>query len=180
MMRLTLGIFLSLISFSALSWDAREDWSSDLNQELVINCEGHESLCKETCQDQYQCRIEAGYCRNCIGTNLFLSYFYQEVGRWFTNSREKVSSEFLQEYLKDQKFILLTASSPYNIFSSVNDMKIERAFNSLCTADWNSFPIVLGVLNKRKELTKVTAVICHGDNGAEIFKLNAAPEISVQ
>jgi hypothetical protein len=176
-MKLFLGLLVLFLTLSAHSWEAKEDWSSDLNQELVINCESNETLCRETCNEQYQCRVEAGYCRNCIGTNLFLSYFYQEVGRWFSNSKEKVSSEFLKGYLQNKNFILLTASGPYNIFTSVNDMRMEQAFNSLCPSKWNSFPVVIGALNRRQELTKVVAVICHGDAGAEIFKLNSSPEV---
>jgi hypothetical protein len=178
-MRNIIAIILLLLSLSASAWEAQEDWNSDLEQVLLINCNSDEAVCVSTCGDSYQCRVPAELCRNCVGTGILLSYFYQEVGRWFVNSGEKLTSLQLNGLLKDGKFILLTANSPYNIFTSLNDLKIERNFNSLCPAGYDSFPVVLGALNERREFSSVSAVICHGDNGAEVYRMKPTPNAEI-
>ena len=174
-------ILFSLItfSFSALSWEAREEWNTNLNQEMLLNCDQGDTVCLKTCGDEFQCRIQAGFCKNCVGTGLLLSYFYQEVGRWFVSSPEKISEDDFALMLKKQNFVLLTADSPYNIFTPIRDPLTDRAFNSLCPSKLDSFSVVVGTLTGKKELGSISAVICHGENGAEIFKMKSSPNVEM-
>lgn len=177
-MKLIIALFIALNSMSVFAWEAQEKWNAQLGQELVLNCDGRvEGLCSAVCDDPLQCYVPAGPCRSCIGTGVFLSFFYQEVGRWFVNSGELLPESYLLERSLKQDFVLLTYDSPYNIFSSPNDPGMERAFGALCPGGMDAFPVVIGRKNIKNELARVEAVICHEQNGGVIYGMKSTPNL---
>lgn len=178
-MRLILSLFIFLVSLPAFSWEAQEHWGKELNQELLINCESNEKVCTNTCNDSYQCYVPLNLCKNCIGTGILMSYFYQEVGKWFVNSGVQIPEAQFLKLIENRNIVLLTHNSPYNIFTPVNDMGIEKSFNSLCPDKFDSFPLVIGELDQGQELKKISAVICHGAQGAKVFKINTKPQVEI-
>lgn len=178
-MKIIVSLFLLILSVPAFSWEVQENWSNDYNQEVLINCDSQEKICTNICQDPYQCNVSLNSCKNCIGTGILLSYFYQEVGKWFMNSGVQIPDEQFVKLLQSRNIVLLTHDSPYNIFTPINDMGIERAFNSLCPEKFDSFPVVVGELDKGNELARISAVVCHGTRGAKVYKINTKPQVEI-
>ena len=171
-------IYLLLISCSKIyAWEALESWNENYEQELVINCAPEDQICQQLCNETSSCRIPAKSCKDCVGTGILMSYFYQEVGKWFVNSNEEISEKEFINTVNQENFVILTNKSPYNIFSPINDLKMEKAFNNLCYGDNESYPLVVGELNRFQVLTSIKYVICHLVDGAIIYRLNSIPEI---
>ena len=179
MMKLIIFVTLYLISSTTHAWEAIESWNQFYQQELIINCENEESLCQNLCNRRSQCILPSNECKDCVGTGILISYFYQEVGRWFMNSQDKVSEKELIDFIQEENFILLTDKSPYNIFSPINDLKTERAFHSLCKEGPGSYPVILGELNDQQELQSIKYVICHDEYGASSFRMNSRPDLEI-
>jgi hypothetical protein len=162
-----------LLTLKSFAWDSSVSINSSLDMKLKIICESDEDLCRNLCSGN-TCEIESGYCKNCIGANSFISNFYREVGRLYQNTDRVITQEAASALLLSNKFIFLQAQSPFNIYSGVNDLRIERYFESLCHGDFSSRPIVLAKLDRNHKVQKVTHVICHGDFGGEVFEMSHA------
>jgi hypothetical protein len=178
-MKLVLLVMLNLMSLTAHAWEAIESWSQFYQQELITNCENEDLFCQKLCNQPSQCILTSNNCKDCVGTGILISYFYQEVGRWFINSQDKVSEEELIDFIQQKNFILLTDRSPYNIFSPINDAQTERAFHSLCKEGPGSYPVILGELNHQQELQSIKYVICHDEDGGSPFRMNSRPDLEI-
>jgi len=171
-------IYVLLISCSNIyAWEAIESWNNSYEQELLINCAQEDQICQKLCDQAPTCRLPTNNCKNCVGTGILMSYFYQEVGKWFVNSNEEISEQEFIKIVSQKNFVILTNQSPYNIFGPINDPRMEKAFNRLCYGDAESYPVVIGELNNFQMLTSIRYVICHLEDGAIIYRLNSIPEI---
>ncbi len=169
-------VFLFLIAFlpKTYAWDAYVELAPDLSNVLTVNCGRNELLCWKLCTNMNICKLESADCRNCIGANTYLSHFYREVGRLFTNSGKTLPSDEILNLLKKKRLIYLTPHGAYNIYSALGDLRIEKAFNSLCPTDFDSMPVVLATLTDDGRIDAASHVICHGDKGADVYSLKHA------
>lgn len=178
-MKIMLYLLVILLNVNAFSWEAFEHWNEDLQQVLIVNCRPDEVMCNQLCMNEIQCQIQTDFCKDCVGAGLLLSFFYQNVGTWFLNSGRLINEIELAQFLQRGKFILLSFDSPYNIFSPINNLRMERAFNNLCPDDLDPFPLVLGSLNHSNELSSIEVVVCHGEAGARAFFISDLPPTQV-
>jgi hypothetical protein len=168
-------ILLLLLPFSVFAWESSVEINNKLEMHLSISCESEENFCQELCHNPKKCNLEAGSCKNCIGASSFISHFYREVGRMFQNTQRKLSSQEAHALLsQENQFIFLDPHGPYNIYSGIGDLRVERHFESLCLDTFFSRPVVLAKLDRRSRVERVSHVICHGDSGAEIFEMSHA------
>jgi hypothetical protein len=171
----SLLILLLLFPFSSFGWEAQVELTDGLEMKLKISCETEESLCKDLCENETSCLIEAGSCNNCIGANSFISHFYREVGRLFQSTGRLLNDVDAAALLTSRsQFIFLEAQGPFNIYTGIGDLRTERHFESLCQGQFFSRPIVLAKLDLRSRVERASHVICHGDFGAEIFEMSHA------
>ena len=171
----SLLILLLLLPFSSFAWEAQVELTDGLYMKLKISCEAEESLCRDVCENDLSCVLEAGSCKNCIGANSFISHFYREVGRLFQSTGRVLNEGDAATLLTSgSRFVFLEAQGPFNIYTGIGDLRTERHFESLCQGQFFSRPIVLAKLDRRSRVERASHVICHGDFGAEIFEMSHA------
>lgn len=167
-------VFLFL-SLGAHAWESAVKFSPGLEMSLDVSCEPEETFCRNLCGNSLRCEVPAGICKNCIGASTFVSHFYREIGRLFQSTGRSIPEAAAAELLSvPGRFVFLQAQSPFNIYTGVGDLSVERHFESLCQDQFFSRPVVLARLDRRSRIEAVTHVICHGDFGGEVYEMSHA------
>lgn len=129
-------------SSQALGAQINTYWN-DQNQKIVqINC-SYESndLCLQTCDNEYECKINEPICIDCVGTSIVMTYYFQEMGRLIYNTGGYVDVYTAADLLVSNDFISLNSRSIYNHIDSFNSFSLQRRFRRMCN-DGTFSPIV--------------------------------------
>lgn len=172
-MKIVILLLLTLIP-NVYAWDAYVELAPDFSNILTVNCDKKDMLCRQLCMNINICKLDSSDCRNCIGANTYLSHFYREVGRLFSNSGKILALDAMVNLLTTKRLIYLTPHGAYNIYSALGDLKTEKAFNSLCPTGFDSMPVVLATLTDDGRIEAASHVICHGLKGGDIYNLKHA------
>jgi hypothetical protein len=178
-MKVIIFMIVLFMGQKTFAWEALEIWNETLQQEIVMNCSPGENFCTDTCGEENQCRKTSDFCKNCVGSGILLSHFYQNVGSWYVNSGDEITDEDFVNILRNKSLMALTSTSPFNIFSPIGDLHMERAFNKLCPGLLDPYPVVLAELSPSGLLRSPSLVICHGEEGAKSFLLRKIPPAEV-
>lgn len=175
------SILLFLILFSSQVFGAEflDKWTETLNHELVLNCSEEEGLCQNICNKADQCKIKQTTCRDCIGTNLFMSHIFQSFLESYSLTGRELSEAEVSDYLIKNKFVSISGSSPFNVFDDVGSNRFERQLTSLC-GGMDSFPLLLGSLKKNGAIRSIDFLICHDEMGTgRVMELSHLPDVII-
>ncbi len=173
-------IFISLFFCrSVLSVEVSERWNYKFQKEVVVNCGEGEYFCDDLCDKKDQCIIKEKVCRDCLGSTVYLTHIFDQIGRSIVAS-EEAQIEDMIELLKANRFSIITPTSVYNMVDAMGDKKIEKRFASLCPSEEFKNPMVIfdtqevsGLLGKPK------LIVCNNGENTKVFHINPNGEVVV-
>ena len=147
-------------------------WNPFFEKEVTLNCANGDYFCEDFCSKKSQCIIKEGPCRNCIGSDTYLTYIFNYVGKSIVRTEEEVSEYELIDFLKKGMFSTLSAKSIYNHVESFNGSVIKTKFQRLCAPYKDEYPIILyNVEEVSFLLKKPEFVLCNDPSGIKIFRV---------
>lgn len=167
----SLLIFLFLIQ-TAFAVEVSDRWNYKFQKEVVVNCGESEYFCDDLCGKKDQCVIKEKVCRDCLGSTVYLTHIFDQIGRSIVAS-EEAQIEDMIELLRTKRFSAITSTSVYNMVDAMGDKKIEKRFASLCPSEEYKNPVVIfetqevsGLLGKPK------LVVCNNGENTKVFHIN--------
>lgn len=155
--------FFSYIIYSAscFSLTVETNWNNRFERLIGVSCsEKEEYLCADLCQDYQKCEVKENYCGNCAGDNLFLRYFFSEIGQSIINQQNEMPKQEFTEILRLGNFVTLDAKSIFNFIDKFNSLEIRQRLSSLCPNKAESPLVFIEVHPYSREPEKVLAVAC--------------------
>ena len=172
-----LTIISICLSLSLQAFEVKEAWNSR-NQKIVsITCFNNTNMCDRLCRDDRQCNIPEPSCTDCVGTSIYMTYLFQEMGRYIRNTHIELDDYALIDLLDSGRFISLSAKSVYNHVDSFNSFALQRRFRSMCS-DGTPHPVVFLDQNRSGKAGQPIMVWCESGvyevvNQAEIEDFNS-------
>lgn len=169
-----LFLFLALTTFSNClsAYEVSEFWN-DKNQKMVkLSCSEDEVICESLCDHQSQCLVPEPSCVDCVGTSIYMTFLFQEMGRYIRSTSQEWDEYSFIELLKEGRFISLSSKSVYNHVDSFNSPALQRRFGSLCP-DSTPTPVVFFEQQNSSKIGNPLMVWCESglfevENKAEI------------
>ncbi len=167
-------LILSLVLVTqSYALEFTSSWNQSLTKEVVMSCSQDDYQCREVCESETSCTFKEKTCTNCIGTNVYITNIFREMGRIYVNTLTSVSSDSLVELLSSGNFVTITSKSIYNQVDRFNSLGLRNRFKSLCE-NGAQYPVVFFDMNsKNDKIDEVLYVAC--DN--EFFEMTATPDI---
>jgi len=166
---LFIGLFLSK---SAFSIEVTDRFNHRFQKEVILNCGESEYFCDDLCGKKDKCVIKEKVCRDCIGSTVYLTHVFDQIGRSIVASDEAQIGDVL-ELLKSNRFSVISSNSVYNMVDGMGDKSIERRFGSLCPSEEYSKPVVIfetqeisGLLGQPK------LVVCNNGENTKVFHID--------
>jgi hypothetical protein len=161
-----------LVVNSAFSIEVADRWNYKFQKEVIINCTESEYFCDDLCGKKDQCVIKEKVCRDCLGSTVYLTHIFDQIGRSIVAS-EEAQIEDMIELLETKRFSAITSTSVYNMVDAMGDKKIEKRFASLCPTEEYKNPVVIfetqevsGLLGRPK------LVVCNNGENTKVFHVN--------
>jgi hypothetical protein len=142
------------------SWALNVEWVKDASGAYVpfwrLNCsEKSQSLCQFTCQAPNECRRTEPLCRNCGGTTSpLLRLLFTRPSRFFRIQGQVDDPLNFFQLLMSHHFVLLTADSPYNFYTSVDDPETGAEFARICPVSFAPPPVEIVRNNTANQRTQ--------------------------
>lgn len=156
-------LFYSASSF-AISYTSV--WTEDYRKNVVMSCSADEFQCDDLC-GKSTCEIKEKVCRNCIGSDLYITHIFRDMGRSFRSTGFEISYYEVLERLTKGFFASFTSRSIYNQIDRFDSAPLRKKFQSLCLNDTKYPVVVFKVDNISRKLEEVQFVIC-GDTAYEM------------
>ncbi len=165
--------FLGLgLSKPASSIEVKDEWNHRFQKEVVISCGESEYFCDDLCGKKDQCVIKEKVCRDCIGSTVYLTHIFDQIGRSIVASDDAQIEDVL-DLLKSNRFSTISSNSVYNMVDGTGNKDIERRFASLCPSEEYSKPVIIfetqevsGLLGKPK------LVVCNNGKNTKVFHID--------
>ena len=167
-------VFTILILFSSIanSYEFVSGWSPFFEKELKMVCSEGDYSCDQLCQNDSECLFEEKVCRNCIGSSIYLTHIFDNVGKSIVRREEKASFYELFDLINFKLFSSISSKSIYNHVTGYNSKELKEKFQSLCLPYKVEYPVIIfemdtisGYLGKPKYL------ICNDPEGTQIFRM---------
>jgi hypothetical protein len=171
---------LSLLCLSlAYSFEVSDRWNHRFEKETILNCSESEYFCDDLCGMKFKCVVKERVCRDCIGSSVYLTHIFDQIGRSIINSDETQIDDLL-ELLKTGRFNSISAKSVYNIMDGVADTDLLRRFKSLCPSEEFQNPIMIfEVEDVSMRLGRPKFLVCNQGENSRIFQVDFTGGIQV-
>ena len=107
----------------------------NLKKEVLLSCSQDEYFCDDFCGVKEKCLIEEEVCRDCVGSSIYLTHLFNNLGKSIVSSGESAQVEDLLTLFESGSFATITAKSVYNHVDYFNGKKIQAKFSALCETD---------------------------------------------
>ena len=179
-MKFKVILILLFWTTQASSYVLKESWDYKFKKGLILKCE-NESLCIDFCGKEDACKISEGPCWNCIGTSVYLTHIFKNMGRIFFNSEVEIEEEEFFSFLKSGRFVSFSSRSIYNHISKFDEEEIQNKFNSLCNFSSRKGPIVFfDVQGNSRKLGHARYIICHYAEETMVYKMSSEGNVIVE
>ncbi len=171
-------VLFNLTAFSQVRLSVK--WESDYKKYLTLKCGEKNRVCRNICKANI-CKIEEKECFNCVGTSIFMTNLFQELGRTITSNLSSYYTKGkIYEAIEGNK-IFMTSKSIYNIYSKYNSRKVQRQFSKLCRTKSVEDPIlVIDVFEGTNEPYQPSFVICQDKEGYKVHEMQVDSDIEVR
>jgi hypothetical protein len=162
-----------LVIKPAFSLEVTDRWNHKFQKEVVVTCEESEYFCEDLCEKKEQCILKEKVCRDCIGSTIYLTHVFDQIGRSIVAS-EEAQFEDMIELLGSNNFSVISSNSVYNMVDALGDKNIEKRFASLCPSQEFSRPtIIFEVKEVSGLLGKPKLIVCNNGENSKIFHVNS-------
>jgi hypothetical protein len=159
------------LSNSAFSFTLETRWNYKFEKETVLSCRSEDFLCQDICQKD-KCVKKETICRDCIGSSIYLTHFFTQIGKSIVKSDEAMVED-LRDLILDEGFVTIDARSIYNHVTAFNDLEIRTKLKSLCLPLIDEQPVVVLKTNKGSKLIqKALFVVCKSGETSTVFHLD--------
>lgn len=155
---------MSLLVFNSHSFafQVTPNWNAKFEKEITIEC-SEPAQCLEICDEEKSCTVKEETCTNCLGSDVFLTFIFNEMGRVIQNNQSEILATEVIDLIKSGFFTTINSKSVYNHVDSYNSLSLRRKFRSLCS-DSTQYPLVfISQDNRNRKLDEILFVQC--DNG---------------
>ena len=173
-MKLLLIISFYLLTISSgNAFSVTSDWNPFFVKEVAINCSEGDYFCQDYCGKKSQCLIEEEFCRNCVGSDLYLTYIFNHVGKTIVRAEEEISEYEFIDFINKGMFSTISAKSVYNHVERFNGDLIKGKFQKLCSPYNDEYPIIFYNIEEVSFLLeKPEFLVCNDSTtGIKIFKM---------
>ncbi len=163
---------------SAYTLEVKSGWNIKFQKEVTLSCSEGEYLCEDLCEKS-TCKIQENFCRNCIGNTVYLTHFFDYLGKSYVNSGDEVTTDEFLALIKSGNFASMTSKTIYNHVEKYNGENLRSKFQSLCEGD--EYPMVFFKVNptsKRPET--VEYVLCRNTPELQIFRMDDRGDMLVE
>lgn len=170
----------SLSSNEAFAFKIESRWNSEYKKEVVLKCDEVESEsleCYQICGNMKECVVYEPPCKNCIGTSVFMTHLFENIGKSYVNSNQEVSLYEFFLYLNMGNFATISSKSIYNHVTRYDTPDLKNRFKSLCSdisgEEGTEYPnVFLGVESVSRTPMNVLYVSCVDRfNDTRIFRM---------
>ncbi len=180
------GLFVGEVAVAqvAFSTNVKMTAARDIKHTLKVACESGEEFCELLCQKKNECIVEQYSCVDCISQTfrLFKTIFTDLNQSFNTQLDQKVSPLDLIEFLRHERWIVLSHDSYYNTFTPEHVVKNQRSFNLMCPglarAQTMSDALIVVKLDSANRAEKISHVICPSPKGSTTFGVEFNSEVS--
>lgn len=169
--------FLSLITYfflitNSYGFTMTADWNPFFEKEVSFNCSEGDYFCQDYCGKSSQCIVKENFCRNCIGSDTYLTYIFNYVGKTIVRSDIEVTDYELLDFVKKGNFSTISAKSIYNHVERFDGSLIKRKFQALCAPYQDEYPLIVYNVEKTSHLLKRPEfIVCNDPSGLKVFKV---------
>lgn len=168
-------VFTILIfSTNSMAINYESVWTEDFRKNVIMSCSEEEFQCEDLC-GQKTCEIKEKVCRNCIGSDVYVTHIFRDMGRSFRNLGNEVSYYEVLERLSEGKFATFTSRSIYNQIERFDSVGLRKKFQSLCSNETEYPVVVFKIAEVSRKLEEVQFVIC----GNQAFEMTDEAVIDV-
>lgn len=167
-----------IFSSSVFALSVSNNWEMDTHFEkyVTLSCSKEDNECRNFCRRDNDCRYAETPCRNCLGSNLKMSYIFGEIGRAYRNNGVEINWDHVYDLLRTGRFVTLNAKSIYNHVTRFNSISIRRKFLALCPdADGVVEPLAFFSTNEIGEINEPQFIACND----KVFELVHDPLVNL-
>jgi hypothetical protein len=166
---LFIGLFLSK---SAFSIEITDRFNHRFQKEVILTCGESEYFCDDLCGKKDQCVIKEKVCRDCIGSTIYLTHVFDQIGRSIV-AADEAKIEDMIELFRTKRFSILGPTSVYNMVDGTGNKDIERRFASLCPSEEYTHPIIIFETQEISNLLgKPKFLVCNNGENTKVFHVN--------
>jgi hypothetical protein len=166
------------MSLNLFSQTISVNWNQQLRKEIDVSCSLHEEECIHFCAGHQACKMEEKFCRDCIGTSLWMSHLLDSLGREITNKKIHFPIKDFFKNLKGDKYIAMTPDDIYNVIDPYRSIHVYNKFAALCPEESLSQIIFLSTGLDRK-IGKAEVIYCNYINGHAFYELDSSPDLNI-
>jgi hypothetical protein len=156
----------------AQAFSVNAEWNPLFTREVKIECSEGEYACDDLCNNQTLCKVTETSCRYCIGNSVFLTYFFEYIGRSVLNKGQLVDPLDFIKFLPEGNFITINSKSIYNHVYRYEDPILNEKLDQLCISIGGKDPLVFLKKNPISlRIEKIQYVSCKVGNQSRIFQL---------
>lgn len=170
--------YFLIILNSAFGFEVMDRWSHRFEKETVVKCADNEYSCDDFCGNKVQCIIKERVCRDCVGSTVYLTHIFDQIGRSIVNSDETVPDE-LFDFLKTKKFNSISSKSVYNVMDGVGDTDLAKRFLSLCPEGSTNPLMIFEVQDVSMLLGRPKFLICNQGENTKIYHVDFTGGVTV-
>ena len=166
------GVASLLMTINAYAFKVESRWNTQFKKEVVLNCEGNSLECYSICANEKECVVYEKPCKDCIGTSVFMTHLFENIGKSYVNSMYEVSLYEFFKYLNRGLFSTVSSRSIFNHVSKFDNPELKERFMSLCE-DSTEYPnVFIGVEPVTRTPNSVMYVSCLDNNkNTRVFKM---------
>ena len=187
MSQILLTLLILLTNFvsqaATFSTDVTISRSRDIVHRLNVTCSLGEEFCDLLCQNQASCVIEQKSCVDCVSQTyrLFKTIFTELNQTFVARTDQGASTSDLIEFLRHERWMVLSHDSFYNAFTPEHIEKNKFAFNSMCPgSSRRSDTLLIVKLDSANRPENISHVICQSESGTSAYGVQFHPELTDQ
>ena len=171
-MRIIALLSVLLFSLNTFAFRVESGWNDFFEKEVLLKCKVGDYSCEDFCGKTKECKITEEFCRDCIGTSVYLTYIFNHIGKTIVRTEEEVSLYDFYDLVRSNKFSTLTSSSVYNHVDVFGANDLLTKFENLCFPYYDPNPVLFYEVQKVSRLLgKPKFLVCNDLGGTKIFKI---------
>jgi hypothetical protein len=162
-MKIYIALVIFSLNFNLKAFESiASNWTTYYSKVITITCNTQQTntmnACTQLCGDELQCHIYEDFCHSCLGTELFMTNLFRDIGTKIIPSNEYNKASAI-ELISSGNFVTFDSKSIFNLLGSYDNSRLRQNFQSLCT-DGTERPIIFTKVDYKRRPIKNEFVWC--------------------